>query len=288
MAKKLYKSPEVKAAIQELYQQKRAALTIETVDWWVETPLGKTHLLVAGPEDAPPLVLIHGLHAGAPVALEPLQELASQFRIFAPDTMGQAGFSEGAPLNPVDDSYGRWLLATVGALGLQTPDCVSVSFGAFVLLNALRVDSARLGRTVFVVPSGFVNSGTLTDMAQTFYRLARYKMRPSPENLRAFLGTFATAPDDHMLALQKQLLSGLNMDYRRPPALRAKQVREIENELFLITAENDVFFPSKPSVSKAKECFTNFREAVELPGQKHIPGPETYAEICRLIADWLG
>jgi pimeloyl-ACP methyl ester carboxylesterase len=288
MAKSLYKSDEAKANIKALYNRKRSALTIDTTDVWVETPFGRTHLLVTGPENAPPLVLIHGLHAGAPVALEPLQTLAKAFRIYAPDTMGQAGFSEGAPLSPADDSYGRWLLATIGALGLQKPDCVSVSFGAYVLLNALRTDAKNLGRAVFVVPSGFVNSGTLTDMAQTFYRLARYKMRSTDENLRAFLGTFATAPDDHMLALQEQLLNGLNMDYRRPPALKPEQIRDIANEIFLITAEHDVFFPSKPSVAKAKACFTNFREAVELAGQKHIPGPETYGEICRLISGWLG
>jgi hypothetical protein len=74
MSKKpLYKSESWKSALLDLYAEKLRSLDIACVETFVATASGKTHVLIAGEERLPPVVLIHGVSASAPIALEPIQ-----------------------------------------------------------------------------------------------------------------------------------------------------------------------------------------------------------------------
>ena len=81
----IYKSPAVKAEIMALYDAKLKACTIAYEECYVDTFAGSTHVIVAGPADKPPVVLLHGINAGAPLALEAMRDLTDRYRIYAVD-----------------------------------------------------------------------------------------------------------------------------------------------------------------------------------------------------------
>jgi pimeloyl-ACP methyl ester carboxylesterase len=85
----------------------------------VDTTFGKTHALIAGPPDAPPLVLLHGALASSAHVLPEIAPLLATRRVYAIDVIGQSAMSQDRRIELKDDSYGRWLVEATGLWDLK-------------------------------------------------------------------------------------------------------------------------------------------------------------------------
>lgn len=86
---------------------------------YVELPQGQIHYRVSGDDGSPTFLLLHRTAASSAM-YEPLMQALPEFRCVAPDTPG-FGASFDAPGSPDIDTYGSWIEAFVGALGIE--DC---------------------------------------------------------------------------------------------------------------------------------------------------------------------
>jgi pimeloyl-ACP methyl ester carboxylesterase len=112
----------------------------------------RTAYLEAGPRDAPPVVLIHGLGATNGSMLPTLWDLARDHRVIAPDLPGH-GATEA-----VSDSYdaaflGRWLSAFFDAVGAERPVLVGNSLGGRTALEAGLEYPDKVGGLVLLAPA---------------------------------------------------------------------------------------------------------------------------------------
>ena len=82
----------------------------------IPTRFGTTHVLVSGPKDAPPLVLLHGYMATSAMWSVNIADFSRDYRVYAVDVMGQPGKS--VPDEPVRNAadYAVWLTATLDGL----------------------------------------------------------------------------------------------------------------------------------------------------------------------------
>lgn len=103
----IYRTAAGEAVIKAHYEQELARLDLPVQRAVLPTRYGETHLLIAGPEGAPPILLFHGGNVTNPLTLAWFRPLAERFRIYAPDTIGHPGLSAQTRLSPRDDSYGR-------------------------------------------------------------------------------------------------------------------------------------------------------------------------------------
>lgn len=285
--KSIYKTAGDKQRILELYRQKQNSLGMVCEDLYPETYAGTTHVLACGPLDGIPLVLLHGINAGAPVSLEVLKGLEDRFRIYAVDTIGQAGKSAENRLPLNDLSLGRWLSEVMQALGLKHAAVVGVSYGAFILQKLMQYDADRISKAVFVVPSGFTNGSAIKALFKVSIPLLRFYMKPSEDRLKRFMDAFYHSKDKHSVELQMAVLTGVKVDFRRPVLLKAAQVSHFKKPVYGIFAGNDVFFPGDISLEKCRNYFSDFRDYLFLNHSKHIPDAADYRLIANTIAGWL-
>lgn len=152
----IYRSPEGEAAILYLYDRMLADLSLATEDRTVPTRFGGTHVLVTGPEGAPPVVLFHGGNSLNPLTLEWFSPLAGRFRIHAPDTVGQPGKSAQTRPSAKDRSFGSWVTDVLDGLNLERAALVGPSHGAGIALKAAILAPERISKMVLFVPSGIV------------------------------------------------------------------------------------------------------------------------------------
>jgi pimeloyl-ACP methyl ester carboxylesterase len=112
---------------------KRWPVPFEEID--VPTRFGTTHVTVSGPQDAPPLVLLHGYIATSMMWALNIGDFSQRHRVYAIDTMGQPGKS--VPSEPIGSAadYVAWLTATLDALHLGRVDLVGQSFGGWLALK---------------------------------------------------------------------------------------------------------------------------------------------------------
>jgi len=120
----------------------------------IPTRFGTTHVLVSGPKDAPPLVLLHGYMATSTMWSVNIADFSKDYRVYAVDVMGQPGKS--VPDEPVRDAadYAAWLTATLDGLGLGPISLVGMSYGAWLALNFAIAAPDRVQRLVLLSPGG--------------------------------------------------------------------------------------------------------------------------------------
>lgn len=70
---------------------------------------GETHVLLAGPADGTPVVVLRGGNATDPMTLHRYGGLAEEYRLIAPDTVGQPGFGGETRVKAHGDSFGEWV-----------------------------------------------------------------------------------------------------------------------------------------------------------------------------------
>ena len=285
--KSLYKTAEAKENLMKLYDSKMESLEINYEDLFIDTFAGKTHVVKAGNPSNPPLVILHGINAGAPVALESVKGLAKHYLIYAIDTIGQTTKSSETRLNLQNDEYGRWLSETFDQLNLQSVPVIGASYGGFLLQKLITFYPKKASKAIFVVPAGFGNGSFLESTKKLTMPLIKFMITKKESDLKSFMNSFYNKTDDYSLSFQKNTLTGVNMDFRRPPLLKKEEVRDFESPVYLMVADNDVFFPAQISIMKCKAFFKNFREVYTLENSKHIPEPSQFSEIESVIRKWL-
>ena len=115
----LYKSKEGKNEILKLYDEKLEQLNINYEYKVVDTNFGKTNIIITGEDSNPPIILMHGSNACAPIALETYANLNSHFKVYAIDVLAQPNKSAEIRLSMKDDSYGKWMNEIIDLLGLE-------------------------------------------------------------------------------------------------------------------------------------------------------------------------
>src|SRR5919199_3168210 len=105
----------------------------EAVD--LQSRFGRTHVVVCGPKDAPPLVLLHCLFTSLTVWAQNIGAFSGNRRVYALDMMGQP--SKSIPDQPIRDreEMAVWLTDTLAQLGIRQTDLVGYSYGGFAALN---------------------------------------------------------------------------------------------------------------------------------------------------------
>ena len=120
----------------------------------VPTSFGPTRANVCGPDDAPPLVLLHGGRTSSPYWFANVARLSENRRVYALDTMGDPGRSanDGRPVRCRDDLM-AWLEEAFQALGLERADLCGHSFGAWMSLEYSLRAPHRVRRVALLDPT---------------------------------------------------------------------------------------------------------------------------------------
>lgn len=283
----IYKTKETKEIIFQLYDEKLKSLNLSYEEIDVQTSFGRTRIVKTGNEEGERIILFHGIHAGAPLALEAIKDLSSKYLIFAVDTIGQATKSEETVLNIKDDSYALWVDEFLEQLEIQEANFVGVSYGAFILQKTITFKPDRVAKCIFVVPGGLVNGTPAPSFTKLSLPLIKYMITKKDDHLRKFLKAFVPEDDHFMFRLQKALLTGVKIDFRRPLLLKNTDVNHFTKPVYIMVADDDIFFPGIPAVKRAKQIFANLKGVHYLRGSKHMPHKNNFHEIQRKIETWV-
>jgi pimeloyl-ACP methyl ester carboxylesterase len=239
----------------------------------ITTSHGETHLLVGGPVDAPPLILIHGAMATSAHVLSELVPLLSAFRVYAVDLIGQSPMSCDARLPVNDDTYGRWLVEVMDQLGLMRAHVVGVSFGGFVAQRLACHAPARIQKLALLVPAGMVSGSTWQGITRMGWPMMRFIRKPTDDNLKRFVANLLSTPDDEVWreSIGASFVAA-RMDNMRVPALtKPAELATFSAPTLVVAAEHDVSFPGEKVLRRAPELFRGPLETELLTGANHSP-----------------
>lgn len=151
---RLYKSAEGYRAIMDWYDDALKTIDCEFESRFVRTRFGHTHMLVAGPEDGEPLILIPGVAGCAPLWRRQLPAFSRHFRVYALDIVGQPGRSDPNPPSFLNDDYVDWLVDVLDGLQIERAHFAGTSVGGWVVLKMGITAPERVRKIVMLSPTG--------------------------------------------------------------------------------------------------------------------------------------
>ena len=151
-----FKTPEGETAFLAAYDAAMKLWPVPYDELGVPSRFGVTHVIVSGPKDAPPLVLLHGYWATSTMWAPNIADFSKDYRVYAIDVMGQP--SKTIPNEPVRNAsdYVEWLSATLDALHLRRIPLAGMSFGGWLALNYAVAAPTRVRTLVLLSPGGFL------------------------------------------------------------------------------------------------------------------------------------
>lgn len=284
MAQTVWKSDAGRARLEEWYERFRARIAGPVESRTVPTRLGPSHVLLAGPEDAPPLVAVHAMRTGAAHLLSELGPLLGRFRVIAPDQPGQSVRGPQVRLSLGDDSYARWLIDVFDGLGLGAVNLFGVSWGGFVARLTATVAQDRVRKLALLVPAGIVNGSHWKSLTRMAVPLIRYRLWGTERNLQKFLDPLLTTWDAEWAGYMGDTLRHLWTDLRIPPLATDADLRKLTMPVLALGAAEDISFPGDRLVRRLKEQVPH-AEVEVIPGCKHCP--PTTPEFRAWLADRL-
>ncbi|WP_049930575.1 alpha/beta fold hydrolase [Halosimplex carlsbadense] len=279
----LYRSSGGRRALEKVYTAAVEALDIEVDERYVETRHGQTHVLSAGPENGAPVVVFHGGNATNPLTLAWYSELADSYRLIAPDTIGQPGYSAETRVDPTGDAYGEWVVDLLDALDVQTARMIGTSYGGGIILRVASVAPERIDSAVLVVPAGF-GTGPLVNMLKVGLPAILYRFLGAEWLLERSLTAMITRSDPGPVVRDtvSASLRYVNLE-REFPSATAGELGGFTAPVALFVAENDPFFPPEAVVPRARSRLPNLVKTEILDGEKHILSPEAQERVTTSI-----
>jgi pimeloyl-ACP methyl ester carboxylesterase len=269
-AASIYRSAQGEAEVIGLYERKLANLAVETHSRMVETRFGHTHVLAAGPQDAPPVMVLTGISTGAPRTLEWFQSLARDYRLYAPDPIGQPGRSAQTRVPPGDHNYGKWMVDVLNGLGLKHLPFIGVSFGGGILLDTAAYAPERISRAALMAPVGLTRVPFLGPAIKFFLPCLLYRYFPNRERLLGTIQPLAGKTDDYALQVFDATLRHVRLDVAPPGPFDKETLAGFKAPTLLFLAKSDIFIPVEPARRRAQELLASLT-AVEVFEGPHIP-----------------
>lgn len=266
----LYKSIDGHARSLTTYDWLIKFITVPYTSTWVETSVGVTHVICAGREDAPIIVLLHGQGASAPTWNGQINELAQHYRIFAPDVPASMGKSTPTRLPRSGMKAGEWLKATLDGLGVTTAHLVGISNGAWLILKLATVAPEKMKSATLLSAAGIVpTSLRLMTKAIPFLTVGPFV---SPARKTQMFGRMLGVPGKPMNEQDQAMFTVLLGDFKMEPTPGPLP----ENELHCLTAptqlligEHEAAFPAPNVINRAKAVLPNLVRAEVLAGVGH-------------------
>lgn len=274
----VYRSEAARRRIHTLYREAMDRLAIDHETRDLRTPFGRTRVTLAGPVTAPPLLVLHGIHASGPYNLALIRPLVDHFRILSPDVPGQAGMSAERPVPRKNHGYGRWMLAVLDALGADRIAVAGMSFGGAIAMDAAAIAPERLSALVLTVPVGILPIPWFRAARTLAPRWIAYHHRPDEAHLRRAVAPLMDDYEADVAHFFGATLREMHWAAVPPGPFRPPELRAFAHPTLVVGARDDLIAPGARLLPRARRLFSNL-ETFEVPA-RHIPSSPHRKTIC--------
>jgi len=263
---------------------------------------GRTHLVVSGPPDASPLVLLHGDYLSLAMWSPNVADLSRNYRVYAVDVIGQPGRSVPDRHMKNRDDCVAWLSEVLDGLDLPKVTLAGMSFGCCLSLNfALRVPG-RVERLVLLSPGGsfsavrprfyirVVPAMLIPFLPKRFLERGFWRSMLYEDNLR---DPQTRAVNDHMLEQMylgfrylRRRLMWENYTQNQPLVLPDDELRSIEVPTLLLIGEQEKAYDAAAALKRAKRLVPNL-EGELIPRASHDMSVGQHDIVDKRILDFL-
>jgi len=252
---------------------------------YVETRHGRTHVIISGKKNGPPVVLFHGLSANPTMWIMQIEALAGKYRLYAPDAIGQMGKSASVRLPQRGPGYGEWAADTLDGLGLKQASLIGISNGGWLILKLATVAPQNIKSAILISTAGI---GRINPRLAP--RMLPVLMNPNPiRQAHGFLKVML--PPGMPAHPNTQAMFELMMSHFRyeqaPGPLPDADLRKLTAPTALLMGQYEMAFDRRDVMDRALRVLPNLVRAEVIPGVGHGMSEEKPDEVNQRLLDFL-
>lgn len=271
-ADSIYKSAEHRERLMKIYEAKLAQWPVPYETVMVETRYGKIHVIISGPEGAPPVLLINASALSGWSWIHNVEDLSGKYRTFAIDNIGEGGKNEMIARGNIPKSgreIAKLYTEICDELGISKAFVVGASIGGYISTNFALFAPERVKKLVLLGSMGY-GSTSKTVLAMTIAQ--GFPIKPIQEI--TFRWAFGDAPNvnESFGEWFRIYMKGLVPNPIRPSSFTPEQLRKLQVPTL-------AYFGTKDGVIgdalKAKTLAENIPDVeVEIVESGHVIGAE--------------
>jgi len=283
-ATSIYKSPEIKARFMEMYDEKMKEWPVPYEDVFVDTSYGKVHVIVSGPEDAPPLLLLHASGVAGWSWKYNVEELSQHYRTYAIDLIGDAGKSEFTTLDHImKDGKDQAELYTeiTHKLGVDKAYVAGASEGGFIGTNYALYHPERVEKLALLGPMGY--SGALKSSLRIMFAQF-FPFEPIQDSTFSWAFSDSAKLKADYEEWFRLLMTGYNPAKVIPLSFSAKERQSLQVPVLFVFGERDNLVGDPEAARALVQDIPDVR--VEVVKAGHLMGGEQPEQVNALILEF--
>jgi pimeloyl-ACP methyl ester carboxylesterase len=245
---------------------------IESESHYIETSFGKTFIRISGPENAPPLVLLHGKSGNSLNWSGNIEEYSKGFRTYAIDTIDDYGLSIYSIPPKSGYDYARWLDEVFTGLGLEDNiNLIGVSYGGWLAGQYAINFQNRLRKIVLAAPAG-----TILPLRPQYYMRSILMILP----FRFFKDSFFSWLDPTLKNASefKEGIDLIEMSMKcykpkysivNPTALSDEKLKSIECSTLFLIGENEMIYSLNKAMDRLEKIAPHIKKEI-IPDVGHV------------------
>ncbi len=269
--KSIYKTEEGKKQILALYDEQLGRINSRYNDVWIDTSLGKTHIVETGNLNGEPLLVFHGGNATSAYNLLFFSFMFADYHIYAADIIGHPGKSAETCLPARGYDYGKWAGEVIDGLGYSRISCCAGSFGAGVLAKTMCVAPEKIKKAVLYVPSGIKNAPAVNSVSMMFPMIMYWLTRKDEWLRKTMLPMAVTESNitEDIYQTAKLSINYAKVKTAMPSNVSARLIKKCRAPVLVMAAEKDCLFPGKGVINRALKIIPNCT-AYLIKGRGHM------------------
>jgi pimeloyl-ACP methyl ester carboxylesterase len=224
----------------EMYDEKMETWPGSYEDKFVDTRYGKVHVIVSGPENAPPALLFH---AGALPSWSwqyIIEDLNQHYRTYAVDSIGEVGKSV---LDDVDNhtrngqDIGELYVEISDQLGIDRAHVIGASYGGFIATNFALHAPERVEKLVLIGPMG-VTPATSSTLLRIMLLVA-FPAEPIRVSFAQWMFGGSAVVQEEIEEWYHKFVVGVAAREAPPTTFTPEQLQSVQSPVLLILGGND-------------------------------------------------
>lgn len=271
----VFVSDEGRHAVMEAYDAVLDCWPVPYQQFDVPTSFGLTHVIASGPEEGPPVILMHALFATATSWYRTVGPLSGSYRSLAIDILGEANKSRPSrPITSAED-YLLWFTELVDGLGVSRMRLVGNSMGAWGAAHCAMNLGDRVEKLVLISPAATFHS-IVPFYTHMFLPKAAYLLFPwlpgvRPTMRRSLKWAWAGLPSNSSWneLFYLTMVHGSTQSRVFPRVFTAEELARIEAPTLLMVGDHEKIYPPEDVKAAARRLMPSVKVAT-IPNAHHV------------------
>lgn len=283
--KSIYKNPEIEKKLMAIYENRISQWPVPYDSRYINTRYGKVFVIISGPEDAPPVFLLHASAMGSWSWLYNIEGMNKYYRTYAIDTIGDAGRSVLDDMKKYPNngkSLAELYSEIMDSLGVQKAYFIGASQGGFISTNMALYESERVKKLILCGPMGY--TGTNASVLRILFT-TMFPLKPIQDSATRW--AFGNNPEVNEAVNEwfSLILEGVISQQVRPQPFTHEQLQSLSMPVLLLLGKRDGLVGNP---EKTRHLAKNIADIqIETLDTGHLISAESPDQFNKLVYDFI-